>query len=157
MFTLDAKQKWASFESAGRLRRLLKITEVQSRTQGSRPSPRTQKEPEAKAKYSFIENRTSGGQGQECSRPRTKEKGASVLQKKIFKKMFQAISKKKRSSKKFFRQSPKVKNKKGLHKISARFLVFSKKISTIQNIVLSSSQGQGNFRSLEASRPKPKN
>ena len=121
MFTLDAKQKWASFESAGRLRHLLEITEVQSRTQGLRPSPRTQKEPEAKAKYSFIEDRTSGGQGQECSRPRTKDKGASVLQKKkglqknvsgdlqkkkIFKEVFQTISKseKQKRSSQIFRE-----------------------------------------------------
>ena len=53
---------------------------------------------EAKAKDSPSEDRLSRGQGQECSRPRTEDTGASVLQKKIF---FQAISKK-RSSKKLF-------------------------------------------------------
>ena len=39
---------------------------------------------EAKAKDSLSEDRTSRGQGQECSRPRprTKDTGASVLQKK---------------------------------------------------------------------------
>ena len=66
---------------------------MESRTQGSRPRPRTQKKSEAKAKNSLSENRPSRGQGQECSRPRTKDIAASVLQKK-------------RSSKKFFRQSP---------------------------------------------------
>ena len=45
------------------------------RTQGSRP--RTQKKPEAKAK-----DRPSRGQEQECSRPRTKHTGASVLKEK---------------------------------------------------------------------------
>ena len=51
---------------------------------------------EAKAKDSLSEDRTSQGQAQEClrSRPRTKDTGASALQKK------------KRSSKIFFRQSP---------------------------------------------------
>ena len=54
----------------------------------------------------------------------------------------------------FFRRSPIEKNKTGLRKFSARFLVFSNKISTAQKIVLSSSRGQGNFRGLEASRPR---
>ena len=64
-----------------------------------------------------------------CSRPRTQ---AQVLsnKKKVFTKIFQAISKKK-----FFFQA--------LHKIL-----------TIQKIVLSSSRGQANFRGLEASRPR---
>ena len=45
------------------------------------------------AKDSLSEDRLSRGQGQECSRPKTKDTAASVLQKK-------------RSSKKFFSQSP---------------------------------------------------
>ena len=48
---------------------------------------------EAKAKDSLSEDRPSRGHGQKCLRPRTKDTAASVL-------------KKKRSSKKFFRQSP---------------------------------------------------
>ena len=65
-------------------------TEVESRTQGSRP--RTQKKSEAKNNLS--EDRSSRGQGQECSRPRpkTKDTGASVLKKNFF---FQTISKNK--------------------------------------------------------------
>ena len=50
---------------------------------------------EAKAKDSLSEDRTSRGQGQECSRPRprTEDTGASVLlKKKVFKNIFQAIS-----------------------------------------------------------------
>ena len=62
------------------------LSEVESRTQGSRPRPRTQKKSEAKAKDSLSEDRPSRGQG-----PRTQ---------------LQVFSKKKRSSKKFFRQSP---------------------------------------------------
>ena len=52
--------------------------------------------------------------------------------------------------------APIEENKKGLRKFSARFLAFSNKISTVQKIVLSSGRGQGNFRGLEASRPRPR-
>ena len=52
--------------------------------------------------------------------------------------------------------APSEENKKGVHKFSARFLAFSNEISTVQKIVLSSSRGQGSFRGLEASRPRPK-
>ena len=70
-------------------------SEVESRTQGSRPRPRTPKKSEAKAKDSLFEDKPSRGQGQECSRPRprTKDTAASALQKKkVFKKFFQMIS-----------------------------------------------------------------
>ena len=78
---------------------------------------RTQKKSEAKD--SLSEDRHSRGHGQECSRPRTKNTSASALQKKkkrssqkfckrsppkkkkIFTKIFQAISTKKRFPKKF--------------------------------------------------------
>ena len=88
------------------------MTEVESRTQGSRPRPRTQKKSEAKD--SLSEDRHSRGQEQECSRPRprTKDTSASALQKrKIFTKIFQTISikKNKRPSQKFFRRFPKKK------------------------------------------------
>ena len=56
--------------------------------------------------------------------------------------------------KKFFRRSPIVEKKKHVCKFSARFLAFSNKISSVQKIVLSWSRGQGNFRGLEASRPR---
>ena len=46
------------------------------------------KKSEAKAKHSLSEDRPSRGQGQECSRPRTKDTAASVLQKKGFQKSF---------------------------------------------------------------------
>ena len=62
------------------------LSEMQSRTQGSRPRPRTQKKSEAKAKAknSPSEDRPSLGQGQEYSRPRprTQDRGASVLKQK---------------------------------------------------------------------------
>ena len=119
---------------------------MESRTQGSRP--RTQKKSEAKAKDSLSENRHSRGRGQECSRPRPriKDTSASALKKKkVFTKIFQAISKKqnKRSSQKFFKRSPQ-KN------VFQKIFQPLHKILTIQKIVLSSSRGQANFRGLEA-------
>ena len=48
------------------------------------------------------------------------------------------------------------KTKKGLRKFSAGFLALPNKISMVQKIVLSSSRGQGNFRGLEVSRPRPR-
>ena len=62
------------------------------------------------AKDSLSEDRHSRGQGQECSRPRprTKDTRARALQKKkVFPKIFQAISEKKKTKKN---------KKKGLHK-----------------------------------------
>ena len=80
--------------------------------------------------------------------------GASVLlKKKVFKKFFKQSQKK--GLQKFCSSDFHLKiTKKGLRKFSARFLAFSNKISTVQKIVLSSSRGQGNFRGLEASRPR---
>ena len=125
------------------------LPEVQSRTQGSRPRPRTHKNFEAK-------DRPSRGQSQKTQ--------AQVFSKKnVFKNFFQAISNKdlqqfffrrKWSSKNFFQAMRKL--KKGLRKFSARFLALSNKISTVQKIVLSSNRRQGNFGGLEASRPRPR-
>ena len=67
------------------------------------------KKSEAKAKDSLSEDRHSRGQEQECSRPRprTKDTSASALQKKKgLHKNFSGDLQKKRSSQKFFRQSP---------------------------------------------------
>ena len=116
------------------------MSEVESRTQGSRPRPRTQKKSEAKD--SLSEDRRSRGQGQEGSRPRprTKDTSASALQKK---------KKKKRSSQKFFKRSP-------LKNVFQTIFQALHKILTFQKIVLSSSRGQANFRGLEASRPRPR-
>ena len=128
---------------------------MESRTQGSRPRPRTQKKSEAKAKDSLSEDRHSRGQGQECSRPRprtkdTKRECSPKKKKKVFTKLFQAISKKKkRSSQKFFKRSP-------LKNVFQKIFQALHKILTFQKIVLSSSRGQANFRGLEASRPRPR-
>ena len=121
-------------------------TEVESRTQGSRPRPRTQKKSEAKAKAkdSLSEDRHSRGQGQECSRPRprTKDTKRKCSPKKKKKRS-------KRSSQNFFKRSPR---------INAFQKIFQPlhKILTFQKIVLSSSRGQANFQGLEASRPRPR-
>ena len=82
---------------------------METRTQGSRP--RTQKKSEAKAKDSLSEDRQSRGQGQDSSRPRprTKDTSASALskKKKVFAKIFQAISKKKGLYKNFLSETTK--------------------------------------------------
>ena len=132
---------------------------MESRTQGSRPRPRprTQKKSEAKAKAkdSLSEDRHSRGQGQECSRPRprtkdTKRKCSPKKKKKGLHKNFSGdLQKKKRSSQKFFKRSPR---KNAFQKIFQPL----HKILTFQKLVLSSSRGQANFRGLEASRPRPR-
>ena len=61
----------------------------------------------------------------------------------------QVLSKKKRSSQKFFRRSPQ----KNVFREIFRAL---HKILTIKKLVLSSNRGQANFRGLEASRPRPR-
>ena len=69
----------------------------------------------SEAKDSFSEDRHSRGQGQECSRPRTKDTSASALQKKkknVFTKIFQAISTKIRFPKKFSSASQNFNNSK---------------------------------------------
>ena len=119
---------------------------MEPRTQDLRPRTRRQKK---------IRDQ---GQGQTLSRPmpRTKDTGANVLRKKRFsKKIFRQTQKK--GLQKFFSGDLHLrKTKKGLRKFSARFLAFSNKISKVQKIVLSSSRGQANFRGLEASRPRPR-
>ena len=66
----------------------------------------------------------------DLSRPRTKDTGASVLQKqKVLKNFF--------SGDLHLRKA-----KKDLRKVSAKFLEFFNKISTVQQIVLSSSRRQ---------------
>ena len=104
--------------------------EVESRTQGSRP--RTQKKSEAKdtkkieAKDSLSEDRHSRGQGQECSRPRPRTKDTSALQKKVFTKIFQAISTKKRFPKNFSSAPQNFNNSKNSAVIEPRTGQFSR-------------------------------
>ena len=58
---------------------------------------------EAKARNSPSENRPSRSQGQECSRPRTKDTGASVFQKKkVPQKIFSDVLQKRVLQKDYF-------------------------------------------------------
>ena len=70
-------------------------TRLEAKDTQKNPRPRTHKKirgqghtKKSEAKDSLSEDRPSRGQGQECSRPRTKDTGASVLQKKGFQKRF---------------------------------------------------------------------
>ena len=105
-------------------------TEVESRTQGSRPRPRPRTQKKSEAKDSLSEDRHSRGQGQECSRPRprTKDTSASVLQKKkkVFTKIFQAISTKKRFPKNFSTASQNFNNSKNTAVLEPRTGQFSR-------------------------------
>ena len=65
-----------------------KIPEVESKTKGSRPIPKPRTQKKSEAKGSLSEDRPSRGQGQECSRPRTKDTAASLLQKKGLQKSY---------------------------------------------------------------------
>ena len=122
---------------------------MESRTQGSRP--RTQKNFEAKAK-----DRPSRGQGQGHRRKCSQKKRSSKF---VFRR-----SQKKRSPKIFLGEKDLKNFFSGdlyLRKPKKRFLqIFRKVFDVFQRnfnglkIVLSSSRGQGNFRRLEASRPR---
>ena len=111
--------------------------EVESRTQGSRPRPRTQtKNSRPRPRTAFprtdtleAKDRNARGQG-----PRTQAQVLSKKKKKCLHKNFSSDLHKKTFSKKIFQ---------ALHKIL-----------TLQKILLSSSWGQANFRGLEASRPR---
>ena len=107
---------------------------------------------EAKAKDTKKIRGQGQGQpfrGQTLSRPRTemleakaKDQGLKRKcspKKKVFTKIFQAISKKKkRSSQKFFKQSP-------LNNVFLKIFQVLHKILTFQKMVRSSSRGQANF------------
>ena len=125
------------------------LAEEESRTQGSRP--RTQKNPRPRPRTALsrkdppeAKDRNVRGQGQ---RPRTQA---------------QVFSKKKGSSKIFFRRPPKKRSSRNFFRLSPVKNVFQNffqaiyKISTIQNKVLSSSRRQGSFGGLKASRPRPR-
>ena len=80
------------------------ILKIRGGVEDTRLEAKDTKKFETKAKDSLTEDRHSRGQEQECSRPkpRTKDTSASVLQKKkVFTKIFQAISTKKRFPKNF--------------------------------------------------------
>ena len=135
--------------------------EMESRIQGSRPRPRTQKNPGPRPSTDFprtdpLEAKDRNARGQE---PRTQR--ASVFQKKVFpQKNYKFLRK--------FRRSPKKTTKKqqGFHKVSAKSLASSKTKSknghdlgpfpTNQKIELSSSRAPGIFEDLQISRQRPR-
>ena len=114
------------------------LPEMESRTQGSRPRTQTNPRPRLRPRTTLprtdpleAKDKNARGQGQ---RPRTQA---------------QVLSKKKRSSQKFFRRSLE----KNIFQI---FFPALNKILTIQKIVLSLRRGQANVRGLEASKPRPR-
>ena len=129
------KQRWSwGTKARGQGQGHNKIPRLRPRTALARTDPL-----EAK-------NRNARGQGQGPSTL------AQVLskkkRKKIFNKIFQAISEKKKGFHKSF--SGNLQKKKVFQKIMQAL----HKILTIQKIGLSSGEGQDNFRELEASRPR---
>ena len=108
------------------------LPEVESRTQGSRPRPRPRTQ-----KISRSRPRTDPLKAKDQAHRRT-------------------CSPKKKASKKIFRRSylrkPKKKSLQIFRKVSS---VFQRNFNG-SKIVLSSSRGHGNFRELEASRPRPR-
>ena len=75
---------------------------IRNGVEGKRLEAKAKDTKKSEAKDSPSEDRPFRGQGQECSRPRTKDTNASVLKKKSSKIFFQAISKKKMMHKKKF-------------------------------------------------------
>ena len=128
------------------------VPEVESTIPGSRPRPKTQKNPRPRTAFPRTDpleakDRNARGQGQG---PRTQAQMFSTQkrspkissQKKVFKIFFPAISKRGKQ--------------KGLCKFSARYLAFFNTILSIRKRLLYLSRGLGNFRELEASRPRPR-
>ena len=105
---------------------------MESRTQGSRPRPRTQKKSEAKD--SLSEERHFRGQGQECT-TKIFQAISKKKKKKVFTKIFQAISTKQRFPKNFSSAPQNFNDSKNSAVLEPR---------------------QANFRGLEASRPRPR-
>ena len=112
---------------------------MESRTQSSRP--RTQKNFEAK-----VKDRPTRGQG-----PRTQKQ---VFSKKKVLKIFFRRSQKKDLQKIFFRRYLLEETKKRSLQIFRKVSGVFQRSFNSSKIVLFSSRGQGNFRGLEASRPR---
>ena len=107
-------------------------SEVESKTQGSRPRPRTHKNFEAKNRPSRSKDQGPRTQTQVFSKKKKKRSSKIFFkrsQRKVFKKVFQA----KKVFKNFVSDDLYLKKpKKGLCRFSARFLAFSNEISTVQ-------------------------
>ena len=77
------------FYPCAHFKRISNVKNTRGRVKNTRLEVKATKKSEAKAKDSPSEDRPSRDQGQECSRLRTNDTGASVLQKKnVFNKIF---------------------------------------------------------------------
>ena len=124
---------------------------MESRTQGSRPRPRTQKNPRPRTAFPRTDtleakDRNARGQGQGHKR-KCSPKNKKGLHKNFSGDLQKNKKIKKTSSQKFFKRSPR-KN------VFQEIFQAPHNILTIQKIVLSSSRGRANFRGLEASSPR---
>ena len=126
---------------------------MESRTQGSRP--RTQKNSRPRPRTDTLEAKAKDqGHMHKCSRKKGFQKiFSSNLKKKVFKNFFHS---KKGLQKFFFRKFPLEENKKRSSQIFCKVSGAFQQNFNGSKIVLSSSRGQGNFRGLEASRPRPR-
>ena len=138
--------RWVSIKSSVEIRIGIHTLCVSTRggVEDTRLEAKDTKKSEAKAEDSLSEDRHSRGQGQECSRPRprTKDTSASALQKekrssqkfirrsqkkkKVFTKIFQAISTKKRFPKNFSSASQNFSNSKNSAVLEPRTGQFSR-------------------------------
>ena len=134
-----------------------KETNYQRWSRGHKAPGQGQGHRKIRGKDTPSEDRSSLGQGQECSRPRTKDINTEALtEKKVLRpkicKFFIELkrSPKKKVFKNFFLQvllrAPRKNNI--AHDLG--------QFSTSQKIVLSSSREQGIFEDLQGSRPRPK-
>ena len=120
---------------------------MESRTQGSRPRPRTQKNFEAKVKDRPYRGRAPRTQTQMFSKKKKTSKffSGDIKKKKVFKNVFQA----KKVFKNFFSGDFYLrKSKKGLCRFSARFLAFSNKISTVKKRCCPRAENRAIFEDL---------
>ena len=124
---------------------------MESRRQGSRPRPRTQNN--FKAKDRPFRAKAKDTDASVLQKKRSSKFFSGDLKKKVFKNFFQAkkVFKIFFSSDLYFRKLKK-RSLQIFRKVSG---VFQRNFNGLK-IVLSSSRGQGNFRGLEASRPRPR-
>ena len=134
---------------------LYSFPEVESRTQDSRPRPRTQKNFEAKAKDRLTEplkaKAKDQGHRRKCSQKKNSIFFSGDLKKKGLQKFFSGD---KGLQNFFFRRSLREETKKRTSQIFRKVSGNFQRNFNGSKIVLSSSRGQGNFRGLEASKPR---
>ena len=99
--------------------------DIRGGIEDTRLEPKAKDKKKSEAKDSLSEDRHSQGQGQECSKPRTKDTSASTLQNKkkgLHKKFSGDLQKKKkRPSQKFLKRSPQKTFSKKIFRRSTKF------------------------------------